>query len=320
VDNTNGSPATNSPIANPRDNWWIRLVRYAKRKRDEREAKKKKESPTDRAARITATSTIWIAVFTVVLAVVGGITLFEVMEGGSDTHDLAQAAKTQSQQAIAQTTKMGEAIAKQDAMIAQTTAQAQATNQLVNQMKRSADIAKEQQAAWVGIENPTTMPVTFKYLWPKPAPYASVDIDLAFSVRNYGSSPAYLMPLGNLSLVPASAGRIPDQPVLKDTCGVGLYRTRGQVTFQGDVGEMILPGASKPFNYGEVTSFGVNTPKQLTGFSFTVCLVYQDAGGKWRYSGYRYFTWGGQPTPVPNHDGWFYSPINSAFLQASKAE
>jgi hypothetical protein len=56
-----------------------------------------RETPVDRAARLTAAATVWIAVFTVVLALVGLGTLYEIIEGGSDTHDLAVAAKTQAE-------------------------------------------------------------------------------------------------------------------------------------------------------------------------------------------------------------------------------
>jgi len=51
-------------------------IGYIKRKLHQRKAKKEKESPTDRAARRTALATIWMAVFTVVLAFVSGGTLW----------------------------------------------------------------------------------------------------------------------------------------------------------------------------------------------------------------------------------------------------
>jgi hypothetical protein len=62
----------------------------------EREAEKEYENPVDRAAGTTATATVWIAAFTVVMAFVGLGTLYEIVEGGSDTHDLAVAAKDQA--------------------------------------------------------------------------------------------------------------------------------------------------------------------------------------------------------------------------------
>lgn len=69
----------------------------------ERRTKKENETPADRAARVTATATYWMALFTFVLAVVGVATLCvlriqlkEMHEGGVDTHDLAVAASKQA--------------------------------------------------------------------------------------------------------------------------------------------------------------------------------------------------------------------------------
>ena len=55
-----------------------------------------KENPADRAARITANATVWLAVFTVVLAAVSSWTLYEIHAGGADTHKLAEAARDQA--------------------------------------------------------------------------------------------------------------------------------------------------------------------------------------------------------------------------------
>lgn len=89
-----GNP--NPPIADVSREGRIGLVGYVKRKLQERKTKKEKESSTDRAARITATATVWIAAFTVAMALVGLGTLYEIVEGGADTHDLAVQAKRQA--------------------------------------------------------------------------------------------------------------------------------------------------------------------------------------------------------------------------------
>lgn len=83
-------------VEQPRNSWWARLVGYVKRKRHERKTKKKQETPVDRAARRTANATVWIAAFTVVMALVAVGTLYEIVDGGSDTHDLARAAMVQA--------------------------------------------------------------------------------------------------------------------------------------------------------------------------------------------------------------------------------
>jgi hypothetical protein len=67
-----------------------------KRKLHERKAKYEHETPPDKASRRTANATVAIAWFTVVLALVGALTLYEVIGGGSDTAKLAQAAVDQA--------------------------------------------------------------------------------------------------------------------------------------------------------------------------------------------------------------------------------
>lgn len=69
----------------------------------ERVAERKDETPADKAARITATATKWMAVFTFVLVLCTGATvvilrlqLKEMHEGGTDTHELAVQAKGQA--------------------------------------------------------------------------------------------------------------------------------------------------------------------------------------------------------------------------------
>jgi hypothetical protein len=58
-------------------------IRQIKRYFEKRKAKYKDKKAADRAARRTANATVWIAAFTVILAVVGSITLYEVIEGGA---------------------------------------------------------------------------------------------------------------------------------------------------------------------------------------------------------------------------------------------
>jgi hypothetical protein len=67
---------------------------------DERTAKKQKETPADKAARVTARATLWIAIFTLVSVAVSFFTflilrsqLKEMHEGGVDTHTLAETSK-----------------------------------------------------------------------------------------------------------------------------------------------------------------------------------------------------------------------------------
>lgn len=71
-------------------------ISQIKRQLQQRAAKYEGEQPADKAARRTADATWWIAIFTIVLAIVGFITLYEVIEGGDDTRALAVAADKQA--------------------------------------------------------------------------------------------------------------------------------------------------------------------------------------------------------------------------------
>ncbi len=92
-------PGTGSQIAQFSRAWRAWLIGYIKSKFQQRKAKRENETPTDRAARVTASATVWIAFFTVVSASVGIFTfcvlrnqLQEMHQSGIDTHALAGAA------------------------------------------------------------------------------------------------------------------------------------------------------------------------------------------------------------------------------------
>jgi hypothetical protein len=74
-------------------------ISYVKRKLHERRAEYEAQTFEEKAAWRTANATVWIALFTVVMAAVGSLTLYEVVEGGNDTHILAEAAKKQADKA-----------------------------------------------------------------------------------------------------------------------------------------------------------------------------------------------------------------------------
>ena len=100
MENTEKPASADAPITPRRDSWWIRLTRYAKHKMDERAAKKQKETPADRAARVTANATLWMAIFTFVSIAVSFGTFWilksqlrEMHDGGVDTHTLAETSK-----------------------------------------------------------------------------------------------------------------------------------------------------------------------------------------------------------------------------------
>jgi hypothetical protein len=89
-------------------------------------------------------------------------------EGGAETHDLAvaagkqaDAAKVQSEQAIAQTQKMTESLKKTGTLIGNATEQTKATNKLAQQATRQNTIAAEalesEERPWIGCEHVNIM-------------------------------------------------------------------------------------------------------------------------------------------------------------------
>ena len=82
---TGSGGASSPPRIKPRQKLWRRFIRYQMRKshqfKAEREKKYAEEKPEERASRKTAYATIWIAVFTVVLALASIFTLVELPNG-----------------------------------------------------------------------------------------------------------------------------------------------------------------------------------------------------------------------------------------------
>jgi hypothetical protein len=301
-------------------------IRYIKRKFQERRAKYEAQSSEEKAAWRTANATLWISFFTIILTLVGCLTLYEVISGGSDTHALLEATQRLAKAASGQlgvTRRIAEAAKAQSdstrTISEKAIAQAQATNDLAKAAKRSADIAQRQQTPWLGIEQPDSVPITFYYLWNAPLPFPTIGLDLRFLAKNYGLSPAHLLAYGilnlNLDITPEN-----DDKSIRQTCRIDMYRASGQVQLPKDSGESLLPGDHRPFNGGEVTTFAEKTPREFTTLSFTICLIYQDTGQYWHYSGYRYRAFGTRAIQVPDHTGWSYTQFTGATLLASYAE
>jgi hypothetical protein len=156
------------------------------RKRYQRKRKKEEEAPTDRAARLTATATIWMAIFTLLLILVGGGTywilknqLREMHEGGIDTQNLARAAqkqaaasvqqvsnfaalaiaaKTQSDNTVALAQAAKDQVTKMEALGAATIAQNQV---LANQLTTMQNGQIVQERPWIKVGHGISAPLTF---------------------------------------------------------------------------------------------------------------------------------------------------------------
>jgi hypothetical protein len=143
-----------------------RFIGYIKRKVQERRAKKKQETPADKATRRTAWATVWIAFFTFVSIAVSGGTLWvlklqlkEIHDSSSDTHALAQAADTQAKKMTDMSTaadkirQAADNMVTEDQRIADNAQKAMDASNKQSKTSLDATIAASSldQRAWVGI-------------------------------------------------------------------------------------------------------------------------------------------------------------------------
>lgn len=173
-DNLSGGNPSDVTAKSARRYFWRWLVLHLERQMHQRRVRREKrkidDRPEEQAARRTATATVWIAVFTVVLAAVGALTLFEVIEGGTDTHNLAVAAGNQATwtQRLATSAgtqadrtkdladRMKEQADRTKTMADQAIVQANAGKELaqnsVDTLHNTQNAFRDEQRAWIGVE------------------------------------------------------------------------------------------------------------------------------------------------------------------------
>ena len=208
--NTDESPNPKPPMKAPRPRWGARFFSYVKSKLQERITKKQEESPGDRAVRLTAVATIWMAIFTFALAGTSGITIWilknqlkEMHEGGTDTHDLASAAKTQAEKiksmsdAADKIRQAAQDMVAQDQRIADNAEKSLAASNKQSKAALNASISASQQSnalarealeaqtrPWLGIDNGLTPGSSGR------DENGRRNATFSFSLRDYGQSPA----------------------------------------------------------------------------------------------------------------------------------
>lgn len=154
------------------NNRWAQLIRSLKGRLQKSKTDKENESHADRAARRTATATIWMAFFTIILSVVSIGTLLvlkkqlgEMHDGGVDTHNLAKSAGDQAtwtqRLATSANTESGHMKDLADHMKDQADrtkdlsdralSQTKATNRLAAATEKANNNAIENDRPWVGI-------------------------------------------------------------------------------------------------------------------------------------------------------------------------
>lgn len=184
-------PAIKQPRAPRMRTIWS--IGYIKRKLQERAAKRKEETPADKAARITATATKWMAVFTFVLMLVTAGTLIvlklqlkEMHEGGLDTHELATQAGIQADAARKQSERT-KTIAEQ-AVVQANSANALARQSLI------------QNRPWIGVDpgGVTSEPIRIDGI-------GVISTTVSTRVKNFGNVPGWIPTLVFASLMAGDA-------------------------------------------------------------------------------------------------------------------
>lgn len=166
-------------------------VGYIKRKMHERAAKHKEESSTDRAARISAVATAWMAIFTLVLVLVGIGTYFilknqlkEMHEGGTDTHDLAVAAGKQATQTEELAKRMKDQADQTKTIAEQAVVQAQAAQSAA---ATASDTLRQMKVSFVAEQRPYL--IAESPVWVR-QPGTASQTAVNFYLKNIGKTPA----------------------------------------------------------------------------------------------------------------------------------
>ena len=194
---------------NPPTQFWRWFILYIERNvhkhRSEHKKKRADETPADRAARKTATATVWIAILTVVMAGFGALTWREIHAGGVDTKAVADAAQKQAC-ASSKSAKAAQDFAATASLIngnindavGKLDAQAKATQRSANAAKSAADSAVVSLRPWIKITDVqtrgegTVIPALSFQTSPAWSGASQATFQLQISLRNIGHSPARL--------------------------------------------------------------------------------------------------------------------------------
>jgi hypothetical protein len=278
VPNTTSGQKTNDHRKKLRNDGWRRVVgRVNRQQAHERNIKKNQESPADKAARRTAEATVVLARVTVVLAILSALTLWQIYEGGIDTHALADAANRQVcaaeksakaardfadtadeinsgiQDAVRklniQAQKLGET-AKQTADLASNTKEANKISQTALEI---------QTRPWIGIK------LTDFKIDPREATKGT---NFDYLLKNYGTSPA-LHVWSEFQSAPHLFIPVKDPSDLQ-VC----KNAREQLMDRRNIQRVIFPTSDPPKENKKVQNLGG------AGYNILGCVAYQGMSGK----------------------------------------
>jgi hypothetical protein len=202
------------------------------------------------------------------------------------------------------------------------------TFRTLSQVKRQADAAQGQlsvmqlgQRPWVGVEQNTVIPVNSpQYAWSPALSYPTIYINLQYSIKNYGASPAFRVN-GVFTVFPVFDQGPTGGPSFPDPCV--MAETRQDPSERIQLGEAVFPGSVIDTGYGTNMTVDPQNLKALRRVWINFCIAYQDSDKtKWRHSKYTFISRPAEGPIVtfPDHPGWSYLPFNGMSLIAASSD
>jgi hypothetical protein len=274
LENTTENNEQKPKIKAPRRKRQFGLIDKMKSKMREHHAEKHSETPTDRAVRVTANATVWMAIFTAFLFFTSAATVWilrnqltEMYEGGIDTHALAQASKRQA--AAAQSfstsaekikTSMSDAVDKLDQQVTKLNSGVQQTSRLARDAEVANANALEADRPWIGAVfsisdfsagKTPVFNVTFQNSGKRPA---RITLTQTLSInKDFGEDPIY----APYDTTPSTTFVVPGQPVISSWKGKDLLSPISEVLMKQLDAEIV------PFRiYAKIEYTDIRTSKK----------------------------------------------------------
>jgi len=214
-----GRKQPDKPAQTPRREFWRWFILYMERKMHQRRTRRKKKKAEEineqKAARLTAEATRWIAIFTVVLAIVAGLTLWQLIQGGADTKALVTASQQQANGASDQADAAQQFSGAADEI-------SQGIGQAVGKLEAQARASQQSAAAakdaltngnrpWINVDGPLTIRKvqwSTRYL-ARDSVATNYQSSPSITLKNFGTAPAFYVRTG-MDQVPAlNLGDVP---------------------------------------------------------------------------------------------------------------
>lgn len=269
----------------PRRRLWVRFVHFVISQRRKHIAETEKESTQDKAARLTAKATKWIAFLTFVMVVFNAFTLWEIYRGGADTTKIANAAdqikvyagniKDAAQQTTVAAQKFSTAASEIDTKIgfAEKDFSRMAQNS-ANAIRATQEQMRQDQRAWMGLDKVSGKPEVGK------------PFDVYLALKNTGRTPAKNVTIYS-SYDPEPVGHAPNFGLIGEPINVGFVSPNAVHFFivHPSRGKNITKEQMPVIDTFTLFVHGILTYQDIYGRKhwFTYCLSMEKDGSRYDY-------------------------------------